>query len=66
MYDKNAIEVRHYNKGAKIGYLSKSFASLLAPLLDQDEVEIEGVAVDGQSTPLEWRQRPPAWLLHPY
>lgn len=49
MHDKNAIEVRHSNKGLKIGMLSRQLAARLAPLIDAEQIDTEGVATDGAS-----------------
>jgi len=48
IHDKNAIEVRHSNKGAKVGYLSRGLALQLAPLIDQEMIEVEGVLLEGK------------------
>ncbi|SCV71870.1 BQ2448_4564 [Microbotryum intermedium] len=41
---QNAIAVSHARRGAKIGMVAKALAARLAPLLDENLIEIEGVA----------------------
>lgn len=49
MSDKNAIEVRHDNKGVKIGMLAKSMAAKLAPLMDEGLLEFEAESGESES-----------------
>ncbi|SCZ88776.1 BZ3500_MvSof-1268-A1-R1_Chr2-1g04630 [Microbotryum saponariae] len=49
---QNAIAVSHARRGAKIGMVAKGLAARLAPLLDENLIELEGVAgeVDPKGT----------------
>ncbi|KAK4701080.1 hypothetical protein P7C70_g5154, partial [Phenoliferia sp. Uapishka_3] len=70
IYDKNAVEVRHMNKGMKIGYLSKTLAGRIAPLIDQRIITTKCVAgavptntVAVESTPFALSLYGPRYLL---
>lgn len=52
MHDRNAIDIRHPNRGIQIGNLTKPITSQLSPLLDSKLITVEGVAYDSQYLPL--------------
>lgn len=43
------IEVRHLNKGLKVGSLPRALATDLVPLMKDELIDLEGVAGDGAS-----------------
>ncbi|TDL17295.1 hypothetical protein BD410DRAFT_794458 [Rickenella mellea] len=48
-YDRNAIQVKNIS-GIQVGHIPRNIAGKLAPLLDRDAVNVEGVIHDGNLT----------------